>query len=154
MAVKYDKLRTETLNAIFRSERLRDSKPEEAVEILDKAIENISKSELSKEAVAPMVNQLNRTKASVEAHAKQHEPMIAQQKRNAEVEDAIKHDIEHGIRIDQEMAKLVEEFNTLMKQERYAEAEVRAKQAKQLNPNNPVTETLVWKAKLRRNSHE
>jgi len=150
MAVKYDKLRTETLNAIFRAERLRDSNPEQAVSILDQAIANVGKSELGKDAVAPMLNQLNRTKASVESHAKQHEPVIAQQKRNREIEGELEQARLHEIRIDQEMARLVEEFNKLLKQERYAEAEVLAKQARELDRENPVAETMFWKAQLAR----
>ena len=45
---------------------------------------------------------------------------------------------------------LVQEFNTLFSQKRYAEAEVIAKQAKELDSTNQVAETMALKARLGR----
>ena len=45
---------------------------------------------------------------------------------------------------------MVDEFNTLMDQRRYAEAEVIAKQAVELDRENPVTEVMKWKSKFAR----
>ncbi|MCH7727662.1 MAG: right-handed parallel beta-helix repeat-containing protein, partial [Planctomycetes bacterium] len=50
--------------------------------------------------------------------------------------------------IQDELAQLVEQFNELMDQNRHAEARVIARQAKELAPDEPVTETLVWKSKF------
>ncbi|MBC7818126.1 MAG: hypothetical protein IAG10_14650 [Planctomycetaceae bacterium] len=51
---------------------------------------------------------------------------------------------------DRAFAGLVQRYNQYLDQKRYAEAEVIAKQAKELEPNNPVAETMVWKAKFAR----
>lgn len=51
---------------------------------------------------------------------------------------------------DMELGRLVKNFNDLMDQKRYAEAEVIAKQAKDLDSDNPVTETLIYKSQLAR----
>ncbi|QDT81771.1 hypothetical protein Mal35_52560 [Gimesia maris] len=49
-----------------------------------------------------------------------------------------------------ELSELVEKFNESVDQRRYTEAEAIAKQAKALDPLNPVTTTMEWKAKFLR----
>ncbi len=51
---------------------------------------------------------------------------------------------------DNDFDGLVKQFNDLMSQRRYAEAEVVAKQARELDPKNPVSQTLEWKSKFAR----
>lgn len=46
------------------------------------------------------------------------------------------------------LAELVEQFNRLIDEQRYAEAEVVAKQAYEIAPNEPVVQALTWKAKF------
>ncbi len=55
---------------------------------------------------------------------------------------------ERTIEVQDELAQLVEKFNELMDQNRYLEARVIARQAKELAPDAPVTETLIWKSKF------
>ena len=44
------------------------------------------------------------------------------------------------------LARLVEEFNKLLAETRYAEAEVIAKQAREIAPDHEVVQNLVWKS--------
>ncbi|WP_145231856.1 hypothetical protein [Gimesia algae] len=48
------------------------------------------------------------------------------------------------------LEELVDKFNELVDQRHYTEAEVIAKQAKTLDPQNPVTVTMEWKSKFLR----
>lgn len=47
-----------------------------------------------------------------------------------------------------EFAKLVGAYNQLMRQKRFSEAEAVARQARAVDPNNPVGETLFYKARI------
>lgn len=71
---------------------------------------------------------------------------------NAERNRAVLADVEQSRRVNQEMqdkySELVENFNQLMDEERYAEASVLARQATQLDPDNPISETLIWKSRF------
>ena len=49
-----------------------------------------------------------------------------------------------------EMPKLVAEFDELVKQKRFADAEIVAKRAKKISPNDPTAEMMVWKSKFAR----
>ncbi len=50
--------------------------------------------------------------------------------------------------MDDQLAKMVDDFNTLMDQERFSEAVVLAKKARELAPNNVTVESMVWKSKF------
>ncbi len=49
-----------------------------------------------------------------------------------------------------DLAGITNRFNKLMGEQRFAEAEVFAKQAKELAPNDPVAETMIYKSRLAR----
>lgn len=148
--VQVDRLRSEVLNAIFRADRLREKDPAKAIEILDQAMANVESAPLEKPVTASLATTLRKTRAEIESFQKQMEPNLAQSKRNDEVKQSIKRTSDTKVRIEREFANLVKEFNELMDQKRYAEAEVIAKQAQVLAPDNPVSETLILKSVLAR----
>jgi general secretion pathway protein D len=149
-SVKFDRLRSETVNAVFRAERLRAKDPEQSLQIIDQAMASVEGAELSEEASASLLKSLLKTRTSLQNEIARQEPNLEQKRRNEEVLSSLERDQQAKIRVEQEFAKLVEEFNTLSEQKRFAEAEVLAKKAKELDPKNPVAETLFWKARFQR----
>jgi type II secretory pathway component GspD/PulD (secretin) len=149
-ALKFEKLRTEALNAHFKAERLRESEPDKALKILAAAIDNVEKSDLGTDAVAPLLHLLNRSKTEIEARQTQLAPVAAQQKHNHEIQRELDIDQQYKIRVEQEFADLVDEYNKLVKQDRWAEAELIAKQAKELDKENPYATIMFEKARIGR----
>ncbi|QDU52469.1 outer membrane porin HofQ [Gimesia panareensis] len=149
-AIEFSRLRSEVLNAIFKAERLRESAPTEALGVIDQAMSKVENSSLNKKSTQALIGSLQRTRTSIDSFRKQVAPLEELKKQNEEVEDYINRRIKNKIRVEQELADLVEKFNELVDQRRYAEAEVVAKQAKDLDPQNPVTVTMEWKAKFLR----
>ena len=148
--VQVDRLRSEVLNAVFRADRLREKDPAKSIEILDQALANVESAPLEKQVTASLATTLRKTRSEIESFQKQMEPNLVQSKRNDEVKEAIDRGRNTKVRVEREFANLVKEFNDLMEQKRYAEAEVIAKQAKELAPENPVSETLILKSVLAR----
>ncbi len=147
--VEYQRLRTEVYDAVFRAEKKKNKKQvDEALALIDEAQVALNASELNQKTLAPLVNQLNRSRDSINNYRVKFEPLIAQAKRNEEIKDAIRRDTKTRVRVEQEYAQLVEQFNEFMKQRRYADAEVLAKQARDLDPDNPVNETMLWKSRF------
>src|SRR5258708_23509875 len=68
-------------------------------------------------------------------------------KRKEEGESRIKREEQIKVRIDQDDAEKVGKYNELLKQKRFDEAIVLAKQAQLLQPENPTSELMVLKAK-------
>ena len=76
-ALKFEKLRTEVLNAHFKAERVKDNDPAKALQILDTAITSVDQSDLGRDAVAPLMTLLARSKSDIEAQQKQQAPVAA-----------------------------------------------------------------------------
>ncbi|MFG0240064.1 MAG: hypothetical protein ACF8CY_03260, partial [Gimesia chilikensis] len=149
-AIEFSRLRSEVLNAIFKAERMRESAPTEALGIIDQAMAKVESSSLNQKSTQALIGSLQRTRTSIDSFRKQVAPLEELKKKNEEVEEYINRRIKNKIRVEQELADLVEKFNELIDQRRYAEAEVVAKQAKDLDPQNPVTVTMEWKSRFLR----
>jgi general secretion pathway protein D len=149
-ALKFEKLRTEVLNAHFKAERVKDSDPAKAVKLLDDAIANVDRSDLGKDAVAPLMTLLARSKADIEAQQKTQAPVAVVKAKNEKIKGDIEHEQAYHVRVEQEFADLVEEYNKLCRQDRWTEAEQIAKQAKELDKENPTAEIMFQKARLGR----
>ncbi len=145
-SAQFDKLRTESLNAIFRAERMREKNPEQAVVLLNQVLESIENSELSSEQTAAIAASVKSSKTSIEGYIKQKAPILAMERQGKEVKDLIEVEIQTRVRVEQELAKLVDDFNNLMDQKRYHEAHAKAQQAKELDPENPVTVSMDLKS--------
>ncbi|MFM8724930.1 MAG: hypothetical protein ACKON9_07375, partial [Planctomycetaceae bacterium] len=148
--VQYDRLRTEVMNSVFRAEKLKTTTPDEALQILDNTLATIEATPLSKESLETLAGYVRRSHASVSAWRDQQAPNIARDEKNRNVMEAIKLEAEKKIRVEQEFADLVEDFNQKMKERRYAEAELLARKAKDLNPDLPQATIMVEKAKLQK----
>ncbi len=146
--VKFERIREDVLNAVFKAERLKESDPEKALELIDQTLAKVESAELSTEAIAPLMKQLNRTRSSLRNEMERQEPNLAMKAENKRVKDRIKGEIENAVRIDQDLVKLVDEYNDLFHQQRYAEAVVVAKKAELLSPKDPTVVSMLWKGKF------
>lgn len=145
-AARFDRLRTECLNAIFRAEKMRDKKPDEAVALLNQTLSAVQASELSKEEADALTASLTSARTSIEGYMAQKAPLIELERKNTETRGVIEREISTRVRVEQEIAALVDEFNDLMDQKRFAEAHAKALQAKELDGNNPVVVTMELKS--------
>lgn len=148
--LKFDRLRTEVQNSVLRADTLKEKRPDESIEILDRMMAELENSGFEPEQVAPMVRQIRRSRTSIDSYMAQRAPIIDLQRRNEEVKAQVDADIRTKVRIGQEFAALVDDYNRLYKQRRYAEAEVIAKQAEELDPQNPVAVNMKLKAMFAR----
>ncbi len=131
---------------MFKAEKLAATDPAAAREMLDASLAGVENSGPRPGELAPLVRSITRTREQVDAAEKVLGPKLADAKRNQDVLSTIKAEQKTKLRIEQEFAEKVEKFNELMDQKRFAEAEVVAKQAQQLSPENPTAEVMKFKA--------
>ncbi|MFO1041329.1 MAG: hypothetical protein U0941_06050 [Planctomycetaceae bacterium] len=148
--VRFDRIRGEVLNAVFKAERMRAKDPEAALALIDQTMAKVEGAELAEEAAASLMRQLTRTRSSLQGEIVRQQPNLDLKKRNEETKSILEKDLNNRIRIEQEFAKMVDEFNDLMNQKRFAEAEVVAKKAIALNPKDPVAVTMFHKSRIGR----
>ena len=73
---------------------------------------------------------------------------IQNEEINAERKDDVENRRNHKLEVDSQIQRLVEDFNKLVNEGRYAEAEMVARQAYELAPQLEVVQALNWKAKF------
>ncbi len=147
-SVQFDKVRTECLNAIFRAEKLRDKQPDQAITLLNQTLETIAASDLSPEQAASLTTWVKSSRSSIESFMAQRAPVIELERKNTETKNLIEREIQTRVRVEQELANLVQKFNELMEQKRFAEANAIAKQAAALDAENPAVVTMGLKSQF------
>ena len=148
--VQYDRLRTEVMNSVYRAEKLRESSPDEALRILDNTLAAVETASLGAEAEETLAGYVRRTQASISAWKEQQAPNLELAEKNRNLLEDIRREAETRIRIEQEFADLVNEYNQLMKERRYPEAVLIARKAHDLNPDLPQAAIMVEKARLQK----
>ncbi len=146
--VAVDKLRTETRNSVFRAEGLAATEPQKALELIDKAQANVENSGLEGGVTGQLLKQLAKSRENIEYNRKINASKIEMAKRKTEVQETIKLEEQTKIRIEQDYAEKVEKYNQLLREKRFDEAIVIGKQARLLQPDNPMSELMVLKAKF------
>lgn len=140
-------------NEVFReqqvAERLNDQKnPRAALTHLEGLRTRVAGSQLTDELKRKLVGIVDRKikaqQAFIERNLSEIKNDEINNQRLAEVNDRRNRKVEVG----QQVQNLVEQFNDLMDQQRYAEAEMIARQANELAPDLDVVKALVWKSKF------
>ena len=78
----------------------------------------------------------------------QHRPQIELAERNNEVRQQVEQERKYKVEVQEKFALMVNECNQLMEEQRDEEAQVLAKQANELAPDNPVSTQLLWQTKF------
>ncbi|MEJ7590483.1 MAG: hypothetical protein WKF77_02975, partial [Planctomycetaceae bacterium] len=151
--VQFDRLRTEVMNSVFRAEKLKNESPDEALQILDHTLENVEAADLNKESQETLAGYVRRSQETIREYRQQIAPNLAREEKNRNVLEDIKRETETKIRVEQEFAELVDQYNELLKEKRFAEAELVAKKAKDLNADAAAATLMVEKAKMYRQNY-
>lgn len=128
--------------------RLRQTDPRESLKTLQDAEELVNKSELDSNTKKQLLRRLGLSIAETERYIKEHGAEIdldeANQKALADV------DRERSVRqqVREKMAEMVDQFNQLVDEHRYAEAEVIAQRLYELAPEEPVAQQVWQNAKF------
>ncbi|MFM2095158.1 MAG: hypothetical protein RIS70_2282, partial [Planctomycetota bacterium] len=122
--------------------------PRAALSRLQRLRERVTQSEVDPAGRKQLLTMVDREISELDVYIEQHRGEIENNERNREILT----DVERRRRVKVEMqtkfAELVDQFNDLMDEARYAEAVVLARQAQELDPENPVVENLSWKARF------
>lgn len=130
--------------------RLREERPTEAWERLKELRQKVDNAEIDKASKNRLAVRVDRTLMELESYIEQNRPMIQLDERNREILAEIERRRTQRVRNEEQLAEFVEKFNTLLDQQRYAEAEVIARTAREIAPMSPVTQNMIWKTQFAR----
>ena len=139
---------SEVSQGLVTAERMRQTEPKVAMERLVKLRQRVAQSELDAIDRQRLSARLDRGVRQINRYIEDNRAQIDQDDKNRQVLEQVDRNRQMTREIQEELAKLVEQFNTLMAQERYKDAMFVAKKARELDPENPVVRTMVLKNNL------
>ena len=136
--------------AAQRSEakRLQATDPKKSLEILRQARESIEKSGLDTETRDRLLRSADRGISDAEQYIETNRPRIELDERNQSVKDEIDREQKVKVEVQEKLAYYVDDFNKLMDEQRWPEAEVVAKRAQELSPEEPVVQQLLYQVRF------
>lgn len=137
-----------------RALALRDSDPQQALQVLRDTRRNIEGADVDPTTRDQLLRRVDRQIASFQQYMEQNRPRIEREQKNQEITQKISQETEDLRDRQTKLAQMVDQYNQLMREQRFAEAEVMAKKAAELDPDNPVTKQLVLNARFIRQYSE
>ena len=133
----------------LEAKRLAEKDPLEAIELLDSTAETVAAETALPEATRKLLGRrVQRTRSEIEQLTGKRRNELELDRQNAMIEDKIDKDRGRKIEVEQRLATLVEEYNVLIDEQRFAEAEVIAKKAAQLSPDSVVARQLLSQSRV------
>ncbi len=129
---------------------IRQTNPKKAWDELNQARDQVASAKIDEESRGQLLRRMDQEIADLEDYINQNRARIENDERNRAILTEIDRRREQKIQSQQKLAELVEEFNQLMEQQRYAEAVVTAKTAREIDPQNPVVQNMIFRSQTAR----
>ena len=132
----------------LEAKRLAQRSPADALALLDETAASLEKQPLPADSRSQLLRRIERTRRDVEETTGKRRAELALERQSSQVEAQIDRERTQKVEVDQRIAMLVEEYNSLIDGHRFAEAEAIAKKAGQLAPDNPVVRQLLAQSRV------
>jgi general secretion pathway protein D len=143
-------LTIEVGNQIVAARNQMNVDPLAAVKTLEETRAKVEKSTLTQGDKDVLLRRLDGALTDTKRFVADNKPRIDMDNRNREVKQQINREQQNQLDVQNKLAQLTEEFNTLVEERRFAEAELTARKAMELAPDHPISHQLVVTAKLMR----
>lgn len=146
-------LRQKLTNEVFRERQIaaamvEQQNPRGALQHLQGLRERVSQAQIDAAVQRQLLSVVDREIADMERFIQQNSAEIENNETNAQRIQEVYDRRAQSVEVENKIAKLVDEFNKLMDENRFAEAEVIARQANELAPEMPVVVNMKWKVKF------
>ena len=130
------------------AQRLSDTDPERAVAILREAQQMVERSKLPESSRRELLSRIDITLGKTQKFIDDHRHEIDLDKQNEAVMSEVERRREVKLKVDQKKAELINEFNTLRDEQRYAEMEIVAKRLIEMAPDDELARQTYQTAKF------
>ncbi len=131
-----------------RARQVREQDPRQALVLLEEARVMVQNSPLDPAAKQQLLYRVDGDIRQLRQYIAENAPLIELQDQNRRVKEEILRQRRHRVEVQQRLAELVDEYNRLMDQQRFAEAELVAQKAEELAPNEPIVRQLKWQSRF------
>ena len=130
------------------AQRLRETDPERAVAILREAQEIVERSKLPEVSRRELLSRIDISLSKTQQFIDDHRHEIDLDAQNKAVLNEVERRREVKLKVDQKKAELINEFNTLRDEQRYAEMEIVARRLIEMAPDDEVAKQVYQTAKF------
>ena len=142
------KLSAEVAAKSLEAKRLAQKSPAEALALLDATAAGLDGQRIPAEKKDQFLKRIERARREIEETTGKRRAELALEARNEQIESEIGRERAAKVEVDQRIALRVEEYNSLVDQHRYPEAEAVAKKAGELAPDNLVVRQLLAQSRM------
>ena len=132
----------------LEARRMAQRDPAEALALLERLTAEIDRADIPAESKTSFKRRVDRGRRDIEEASGKRSAELALDRKNAAIEATIDRERAKRVEVDERLAMLVEEYNVLVDEQRFSEAEVVAKKAGQLAPDNPVVRQLLAQSRM------
>lgn len=130
------------------AQKLLPTKPNEAIAMLREARTMIEESELDADLKKQLTSRVDSSLRQSEKYIKDHKSELELDAANAEILAEIDRERAVKVEVSQKMAEMVDQFNKLVDEQRFAEAEVVANRLYEMAPDELVAQQVNKQAKM------
>lgn len=116
--------------------------------MLEESRKKVEMSGLDSSTRDQLLRRVDRAIAETERFIEQNRPQLELAEKNTRIQGEVERRQHIKVEIDEKLAMLIDEFNQLMDEQKYDEAQVVAKRAVELDPENPVVQQVEWQSKF------
>jgi general secretion pathway protein D len=127
---------------------MRESNPKGSLALLEEARKNVEAVGLDSPTRDQLLRRVDRAIAETKQFIEQNRPQIELAEKNRRIQQEVERQQRAKVEVGEKLALKIDEFNRLMDEQRWEEAQVAANQAAELDPNNPVVVQIQWQAKF------
>lgn len=144
----FRQLQSSVFKTRAEAERIISRDPQAALTKMMELRAEVANSALAEANKNPLITIVDRDIQDMQGYIQQNLPDIQNHQSNVERMERVELTREQRYQTEKQIQKLVEDFNRLCDQERYAEAEQVARQAAELDPESEISALLLEKAKM------
>jgi general secretion pathway protein D len=130
------------------AERLRQADPNAAIKLLEETKARVEGSGLEPASRDRLLRQVDRALIDTANYIEENKPRIELDQRNRAVLEQIEQERQMTLDRQQKLKELVDRYNMLINEQRFAEAEVVAKRAKEIAPNEMIATQLAMTSQM------
>ncbi len=130
------------------AQRLLEKDPERAIATLHEAQQLVKDSKLPESTQRELLARIQITLGKTEQYSKDHKSEIDLDKHNQTVLADVNRDREMKLKTKQKIAEMLNEFNRLRDEQRFAEMEIIARRMNEMAPEDPVVQQVWQNAKF------
>jgi general secretion pathway protein D len=132
---------------------IREQDPRQALKLLKEMRQQVVDAKVSDDSRNQLLRRLDITLDETEKYINDHRSEIELDEKNKAVLEEVQRDKEVKLKVQQKIADLVEQFNKLRDEQRFAEMEVVARRLMELAPDDPVAQQVWQTAKFIRREY-